>query len=234
MNRYHPELTDVWLLPVAAETWDGYLNDINGHHVTEETVIAALEAAAHEQPDEGSVGGGTGMNCYQFKGGNGTASRLVELRGHHVHRRRLRAGQLRPPRRAHAHRRLPRARSSPTTTRWRAASTCASAGRGLGHRRGRDRRPAVPQPVQGVRPAGHPRPGPHRHQRLALLRRHVPRVLHRQPRRPHPGDGPQRRQRRGPARATQATTSSPSSRGATWTRSSRPSSRPQKRPSPTP
>ena len=40
MNRHHPELTDVWLLPVAAETWDGYLNDINGHHVTEETVIA--------------------------------------------------------------------------------------------------------------------------------------------------------------------------------------------------
>jgi D-aminopeptidase len=78
MNRRHPELTDVWLLPVAAETWDGYLNDINGHHVTEETVIAALEAAQRGQPDEGSVGGGTGMNCYQFKGGSGTASRLVD------------------------------------------------------------------------------------------------------------------------------------------------------------
>jgi L-aminopeptidase/D-esterase-like protein len=80
MNRYHPEFTDVWLLPVAAETWDGYLNDINGHHVTEDTVIAALEAATGEQPDEGSVGGGTGMNCYQFKGGSGTASRLVDYR----------------------------------------------------------------------------------------------------------------------------------------------------------
>jgi D-aminopeptidase len=78
MNRHHPELTDVWLLPVAAETWDGYLNDINGHHVTEETVIAALEAAQRGQPDEGSVGGGTGMNCYQFKAGSGTASRLVD------------------------------------------------------------------------------------------------------------------------------------------------------------
>ncbi len=78
MNRYHPHLTDVWLLPVAAETWDGYLNDINGHHVNEDTVISALEAASASQPDEGSVGGGTGMNCYQFKGGNGTASRLVE------------------------------------------------------------------------------------------------------------------------------------------------------------
>jgi D-aminopeptidase len=78
MNQYHPDLTDVWLLPVAAETWDGYLNDINGHHVNEDTVVQALENATTEQPDEGSVGGGTGMNCYQFKGGNGTASRLVE------------------------------------------------------------------------------------------------------------------------------------------------------------
>ena len=78
MNRYHPELTHVWLLPVAAETWDGYLNDINGRHVTEDTVIAALQDATSDQPDEGSVGGGTGMNCYQFKGGSGTASRLVD------------------------------------------------------------------------------------------------------------------------------------------------------------
>jgi D-aminopeptidase len=78
MNQYHSELTNVWLLPVAAETWDGYLNDINGHHVTEDTVIAALAAATASQPDEGSVGGGTGMNCYQFKGGSGTASRLVD------------------------------------------------------------------------------------------------------------------------------------------------------------
>ena len=81
MNRYHPEFTEVWLLPVAAETWDGYLNDINGHHVTEETVIAALEAASHKQPDEGSVGGGTGMNCYQYKAGSGTASRRVGYAG---------------------------------------------------------------------------------------------------------------------------------------------------------
>jgi D-aminopeptidase len=77
MNQDHPELTGVWLLPVAGETWDGYLNDINGHHVNEEHVIQALRAATSDQPDEGSVGGGTGMNCYQFKGGNGTASRRV-------------------------------------------------------------------------------------------------------------------------------------------------------------
>jgi D-aminopeptidase len=81
MNQYHPDLTDVWLLPVAAETWDGYLNDINGHHVNEDTVVEALQAASGNQPDEGSVGGGTGMNCYGFKGGNGTASRLVDYDG---------------------------------------------------------------------------------------------------------------------------------------------------------
>ena len=81
MNQYHPDLTDLWILPVAAETWDGYLNDINGHHVNEDTVVEALQAASTSQPDEGSVGGGTGMNCYQYKGGNGTASRLVEYNG---------------------------------------------------------------------------------------------------------------------------------------------------------
>jgi L-aminopeptidase/D-esterase-like protein len=75
--RRHPVLAEVWLLPVAAETWDGYLNDINGHHVTEQTVVDALESAAAGPPEEGSVGGGTGMNCYGFKGGSGTASRLV-------------------------------------------------------------------------------------------------------------------------------------------------------------
>jgi D-aminopeptidase len=79
--RHHPELGDDWSLPVAAETWDGYLNDAAGHHVTEEMVVAACEAAASGPLEEGSVGGGTGMNCYEFKGGNGTASRLVEYAG---------------------------------------------------------------------------------------------------------------------------------------------------------
>jgi L-aminopeptidase/D-esterase-like protein len=77
----HPRLADAWLLPVAAETWDGYLNDINGHHVTERSVIDALDGAAAGPVDEGSVGGGTGMNCYNFKGGSGTSSRLVDYAG---------------------------------------------------------------------------------------------------------------------------------------------------------
>jgi L-aminopeptidase/D-esterase-like protein len=77
VNRTHPQLARQWLLPVCAETWDGYLNDINGGHVRPEHVEAALDAATAGPVAEGSVGGGTGMNCYEFKGGNGTASRLV-------------------------------------------------------------------------------------------------------------------------------------------------------------
>src|SRR5215469_13950559 len=73
----HPGLAQRWHLPVVAETWDGYLNDINGQHVTLQACVAALEAAGSGPVEEGSVGGGTGMNCYQFKGGSGTASRRV-------------------------------------------------------------------------------------------------------------------------------------------------------------
>jgi D-aminopeptidase len=72
-----PEVADLWLLPVATETYDGYLNDANGGHVTEEHVVAALDAARSGPVEAGSVGGGTGMNAYEFKGGSGTASRIV-------------------------------------------------------------------------------------------------------------------------------------------------------------
>jgi L-aminopeptidase/D-esterase-like protein len=68
-------------LPVAAETHDGSLNDINGHHVTEDDVIAAFEDARSGWIEEGSTGGGTGMRCFEFKGGSGTASRLVAYDG---------------------------------------------------------------------------------------------------------------------------------------------------------
>ena len=79
--KHLPERGEAWSLPVAAETWDGYLNDALGHHVTEGAVVAALEAAQSGPVEEGSVGGGTGMNCYEFKGGNGTASRIVSHGG---------------------------------------------------------------------------------------------------------------------------------------------------------
>src|SRR5437762_2700221 len=69
-----------WSLPVVAETWDGWLNDINGFHVKPADVWHALDSAHGGALEEGSVGGGTGMICYEFKGGNGTASRKVEIR----------------------------------------------------------------------------------------------------------------------------------------------------------
>jgi L-aminopeptidase/D-esterase-like protein len=67
--------------PVVAETWDGYLNDIEGFHVTIDTATAALESAKSGAVEEGNVGGGTGMVCFGFKGGIGTASRLVVIGG---------------------------------------------------------------------------------------------------------------------------------------------------------
>ena len=66
-----------WSLPVVAETYDGYLNDINGMHVRPEHVFAALDSASSGPLAEGCVGGGTGMICHGFKGGTGTASRLL-------------------------------------------------------------------------------------------------------------------------------------------------------------
>ena len=68
-------------LPVAAETFDGFLSDVDGHHVTAEHVRAAFADARGGWIEEGSVGGGTGMRCYEFKGGNGTASRRVDYDG---------------------------------------------------------------------------------------------------------------------------------------------------------
>jgi L-aminopeptidase/D-esterase-like protein len=68
-----------WSLPVVAETWDGWLNDVDGFHVKPEHVARAIETAHSGAIEEGSVGGGTGMICYEFKGGTGTASRMVPL-----------------------------------------------------------------------------------------------------------------------------------------------------------
>jgi L-aminopeptidase/D-esterase-like protein len=68
-----------WSLPIVAETWDGFLNDINGFHVKPEHVAQALDQAAAGPVAEGNVGGGTGMVVHQFKGGIGTASRKFEL-----------------------------------------------------------------------------------------------------------------------------------------------------------
>jgi D-aminopeptidase len=70
-------LRGAFALPVVAETNDGWLNDINGFHVKSEHVFQAIESASRGPVPEGNVGGGTGMHCYDFKGGIGTASRKL-------------------------------------------------------------------------------------------------------------------------------------------------------------
>ncbi|WP_125613350.1 P1 family peptidase [Specibacter cremeus] len=77
VHRHRPDLSARWMLPVVGETWDGYLNDINGGHVQPADAGMAIDAATSGPIEEGSVGGGTGMNCYAFKGGSGTASRTI-------------------------------------------------------------------------------------------------------------------------------------------------------------
>ncbi len=75
-----PDEDDWWSLPVVAETWDGWLNDINGFHVKPEHVFKALDAAHGGAVEEGSVGGGTGMICNGYKGGIGTSSRRLDAK----------------------------------------------------------------------------------------------------------------------------------------------------------
>ena len=224
--EHHPAVTEAWLLPVAAETWDGYLNDINGHHVTEDTVLAALEAAGPGPVEEGSVGGGTGMNCYEFKGGSGTASRLVPfncteytvgvfLQANFGDRKELALAGVPLGEALAADNPMADHAAAPPGAGSVIAVVATDA-------------PAVPAPVPGARPPGHARPGPDRHHRLAFLRRPVPGLLHRQPGRVHA-------RRRGDARRGARTLrrSCGSCRGASSTRSTRPRCRPPRRPWPT-
>ncbi|MFY9560192.1 MAG: P1 family peptidase [Terriglobales bacterium] len=81
VKRGQPDMEGYWWsLPVVAETWDGYLNDINGFHVKPEHVFHALDSAHSGPVEEGNVGGGTGMICNEFKGGIGTASRVLDAK----------------------------------------------------------------------------------------------------------------------------------------------------------
>lgn len=77
MAEHHPASAAAWMLPVVGETWDGYLNSINADTVRPEHAREALDRAASGPVAEGNSGGGTGMNCYGFKGGTGTSSRVV-------------------------------------------------------------------------------------------------------------------------------------------------------------
>jgi L-aminopeptidase/D-esterase-like protein len=73
----HQHTKQLWSLPVVAETWDGWLNDINGFHVKQADLFHALDTAKDGPVPEGNIGGGTGMVCYGFKGGIGTSSRVL-------------------------------------------------------------------------------------------------------------------------------------------------------------
>jgi D-aminopeptidase len=82
VNHGQPDPTGYWWsLPVVAETWDGWLNDINGFHVKPEDAFHAIDSAHSGPVEEGAVGGGTGMVCNEFKGGIGTSSRKFEIKG---------------------------------------------------------------------------------------------------------------------------------------------------------
>ncbi len=82
VNHGQPDPTGYWWsLPVVAETWDGWLNDINGFHVKPEDAFHAIDSAHGGPVEEGNVGGGTGMICNEFKGGIGSSSRRVEIKG---------------------------------------------------------------------------------------------------------------------------------------------------------
>jgi L-aminopeptidase/D-esterase-like protein len=81
VKRGEPDAEEYWWsLPIVAETWDGDLNDVNGFHVKPEHVFHALDSAHAGPVEEGNVGGGTGMICHEFKGGIGTASRLLSVK----------------------------------------------------------------------------------------------------------------------------------------------------------
>src|SRR6202158_6331661 len=81
VKRGEPDMEGYWWsVPVVAETWDGYLNDIHRSHLKPEHVFHALDSAHSGPVEEGNVGGGTGMICNEFKGGIGTSSRVLDAK----------------------------------------------------------------------------------------------------------------------------------------------------------
>ena len=123
---------------------------------------------------EGNVGGGTGMVCYEFKGGIGTASRVLDGEGRRLHGGRAGAGQLRPaPPAPH--------RGPARWARELREGLVEHGGHRLHHHRGGDRRAAAAAPAQAAGPPRRARPGPHRQRGRQRLGRPLHRVLDRQP-----------------------------------------------------
>ena len=166
LERYRVDLSDTWQLPVVAETSDDWLNDMDGFHVKAEHAFAALDTAKSGPVAEGNVGGGTGMICYEFKGGTGTASRTVadELRA--VRGRRAGAVEFWPARTAD-HRRSAGRPGNLLRQGLRGAHAAAPwQGRGLDHRRAGDQRAAPAPSAQAHRAArGHGHRAHRRHRR---------------------------------------------------------------------
>ena len=169
---------DAWSLPVVGETWDGSLNDINGFHVRPEHVFEAIARAGSGPVAEGNVGGGTGMICHEFKGGIGTASRVLppDEGGYTVGA--ARPGELRGPRAVPSGRRRRR-----RVDRARADSRRPGAPPGdrFDHRRPRNRCAAPSPPVRTDRAAR--RAGSRSGRRLGsqLERRHLHRFCDSEP-----------------------------------------------------
>ena len=182
--RGRSDPTAYWSLPVVGETYDGTLNDINGMHVRPEHLFAALDGASTGPVPEGGVGGGTGMTCHGFKGGTGTASRIVNdwtvgalVQANYGRRERLTVDGV------------PVGREIPVTevpSPWDeedAPRRRARARDGLDHRDPRDRRTDAPPPARATRAARRPGHRPGGRRRGALERRPLPGVLHGEPRR---------------------------------------------------
>ena len=181
LARYHVDLADDrWSLPVVAETWDGWLNDINGFHVKAPSMPSRRSIGARSGPvTEGNVGGGTGMICYEFKGGTGTASR----RGRRMHRVTTRsacwcrrtsaaASSSRSPA-------CPSARRSPEQPAYDERRRDAESHRlGLDHRRHGHRCAAAAAPAEAHRAPRRDGHRAHRRHGQQRLRRHLHRVLH--------------------------------------------------------
>jgi D-aminopeptidase len=160
-----------WSLPVVAETWDGWLNDINGFHVKPEHAFHAIDSAKSGPVEEGNVGGGTGMICNEFKGGIGTSSRKIDSK----------AGSFTIAPQS-PHRRCSRRQRNSRGSRLR-LNLFPRSRSWLDHRRRRHRRSAPSSPAQAPRSPRRSRPRPRRQHFRQRLRRHLYRFLHRQLRR---------------------------------------------------
>ena len=161
-----------WGLPVAAETYDGDLNDINGFHVTAEHTIEALDGARSGPVAMGSVGGGTGMLTYDFKAGNGSSSRMVEIAGE-----RYTLGVFVQ---SNFGRREDFTVLGVPVGRHLPDGKLARQGAGLGHRHRGDRCAADGASAEAAGAARAAGPGAHGHGGQQFLGRHLPRLLDRQ------------------------------------------------------